>query len=269
LQHDLGHLSVFQGESFWNHTLHHFVIGVVKGASSSWWNHRHFRHHAKPNIASKDPDIQYVWMFQFGKSLPVSWGKKKLGFMPYQFQHLYWWFFGPPFVLPFYFHVEILVWVFRHKRWVDLLCIVAFIWRFIFTFSGVTGGAWAVMKMYFFARLLESHWFVWVTQMNHLPMDIDGDQKRDWLTLQVKATCDVEGSLFNDWFTGHLNYQVEHHLFPTMPRCNLPHVAGRVRALCEKHNLNLETKSLFGAFADIVVSLRESGQLWYDAYYHK
>lgn len=34
-------------------------------------------------------------------------------------------------------------------------------------------------------RFLESHWFVWVTQMNHLPMDIDHEKHQDWLTMQV------------------------------------------------------------------------------------
>jgi len=43
--------------------------------------------------------------------------------------------------------------------------------------------------------------------------------------LQVNATCNVEGGRFNDWFTGHLNYQIEHHLFPTMPRHNYSTVA--------------------------------------------
>ena len=29
-------------------------------------------------------------------------------------------------------------------------------------------------------------------------------------SLQVLATCNVEQSFFNDWFTGHLNFQIEH-----------------------------------------------------------
>merc|ERR1719409_2460329 len=69
----------------------------------------------------------------------------------------------------------------------------------------------------------DGHWFVWVTQMSHLSMSI-GKYKdipeHDWPSLQMNATCNVEGGLFNDWFTGHLNYQIEHHLFPTMPRHN-------------------------------------------------
>lgn len=34
-------------------------------------------------------------------------------------------------------------------------------------------------------RFLESHWFVWVTQMNHIPMHIDHDRNMDWVSIQV------------------------------------------------------------------------------------
>ena len=35
-------------------------------------------------------------------------------------------------------------------------------------------------------RFLESHWFTWATQMSHLPMHVDrDDKKKDWVTLQV------------------------------------------------------------------------------------
>lgn len=59
-------------------------------------------------------------------------------------------------------------------------------------------------------RFIESHWFVWATQMSHLPMEVDYDQQHDWVTSQLKATCNVESSFFNDWWSGHLNFQIEH-----------------------------------------------------------
>ena len=37
-------------------------------------------------------------------------------------------------------------------------------------------------------RVLESHWFTWVTQMNHIPMEIDFDKKREWPELQVSIS---------------------------------------------------------------------------------
>lgn len=90
-------------------------------------------------------------------------------------------------------------------------------------------------------RLIESQWFTWITSMSHLPMEIVPDkhgknghmrtlaQHRDmfvdsyhtyhpddWVRRQLRTTQNVEGSYFNNWFTGHLNYQIEHHLFPMM-----------------------------------------------------
>lgn len=87
---------------------------------------------------------------------------------------------------------------------------VVFYLTFHLTFAHLLGGFWASFRWYFFIRFLESHWFTWVTQISHLPMEIDTDKKKDWVSMQLAGTCDVEQSWFNDWFTGHLNYQVEH-----------------------------------------------------------
>uniref|UniRef100_A0A8D0DKE1 Fatty acid desaturase domain-containing protein n=1 Tax=Salvator merianae TaxID=96440 RepID=A0A8D0DKE1_SALMN len=117
-------------------------------------------------------------------------------------------------------------------------------------------------------RLLESTWFLWVSQMNHIPMNIDYDKNLDWVSAQLAATCNVDQSLFNDWFTGHLNFQIEHHLFPTMPRHNYWKVAPLVKSLCAKHDVKYECKPLLTAFGDILRTLKESGEHWLDAYTH-
>ncbi|KAG7245421.1 hypothetical protein INR49_010872 [Caranx melampygus] len=87
--------------------------------------------------------------------------------------------------------------------------------------------------------------------------------------MQLRATCNIEQSFFNDWFSGHLNFQIEHHLFPTMPRHNYHLVAPRVRALCEKHGIPYQMKTMWQGLTDIVRSLKNSGDLWLDAYLHK
>ena len=61
-----------------------------------------------------------------------------------------------------------------------------------------------------FMRFIGGQWYVWVTQINHIPMEIDREKNRDWVTMQCAGTCNIEPSLFMDWFTGHLNYQIEH-----------------------------------------------------------
>nr|XP_061812728.1 acyl-CoA Delta-4 desaturase-like [Nerophis lumbriciformis] len=267
LQHDFGHLSVFK-KSTWNHLAHKFLIGHLKGASANWWNHRHFQHHAKPNIFSKDPDVNMLRMFVIGSVQPVEYGTKKIKHMPYNHQHRYFFLVGPPLLIPVYFHLQIMRVMIVRRDWVDMAWALSYYLRYFSCYTQLYGllGSFALIV---FVRFLESHWFVWVTQMSHLPMDIDHEKHQDWLTMQLQATCNIEESPFNDWFSGHLNFQIEHHLFPTMPRHNYHRVAPLVRALCEKHNIAYQVKTLRKGLTDVIRSLKTSGNLWLDAYLHK
>ncbi|XP_050388594.1 acyl-CoA 6-desaturase [Patella vulgata] len=263
-QHDFGHLSVFKS-SKWNHRIHIFILNVFKGASSSWWNYRHFQHHAKPNIIRKDPDIRLDYLFMVGKTLPIEWGKKKKGFMPYNKQQTYFYFVLPPLLLPIYFNFEIPYFLMKTKNYWEIFWMYSFFARYLLMFYPFVG-FWGTFILYFFVRFLESHWFVWTTQMNHIPMEVDKEKGRDWVTMQLAATCNVDPSFFNDWFSGHLNYQIEHHLFPSMPRHNLAKVMPLCKSLCKKHGIEYTSKPLLTAFKDIVGSLKESGELWFEAY---
>ncbi|EMP32026.1 Fatty acid desaturase 2, partial [Chelonia mydas] len=250
LQHDFGHLSVFK-KSIWNHIVHKFVIGHLKGASANWWNHRHFQHHAKPNIFKKDPDVNMLHIFVLGDSQPVEYGKKKLKYLPYNHQHEYFFLVFPPLLIPVYFQMQIIMTMIRRRFWADLAWAFSYYMRYFIMyipFYGVLGSLFLLT----FVRFLESHWFVWVTQMNHIPMEIDCEKHRDWLSAQLAATCNIEQSFFNDWFTGHLNFQIEHHLFPMMPRHNYCKIAPLVKSLCTKYGVHYEEKSLGKAFIDIV-----------------
>ncbi|CAD5118501.1 DgyrCDS7196 [Dimorphilus gyrociliatus] len=266
-QHDYGHLSVFNNFKL-NHLFHQITIGHLKGASSHWWNFRHFQHHVKPNIHKKDPDITLPQVFLLGDHLPREWGSQKRGKAPYNHQHNYFWILGPWFLLPGYFHLENIYFVLMRRDWYDVLWMSTFFLKFFYLGNSILAGGWATFKFYMFVRWLESHWFVFVTQMNHLPMEIGKDHNNDWVTSQLISTCNVEPGLFNNWFSGHLNFQIEHHLFPTMPRHNYPKVAPYVKDLCKKHNVTYVEKKLGTAFADIIRSLRKSGKLWFNAYYH-
>uniref|UniRef100_A0A3B3CGD5 acyl-CoA (8-3)-desaturase n=1 Tax=Oryzias melastigma TaxID=30732 RepID=A0A3B3CGD5_ORYME len=267
LQHDFGHLSVFR-KSKWNHLVHKFVIGHLKGASANWWNHRHFQHHAKPNIFRKDPDVNMLDMFVLGNTQPVEYGVKKIKRMPYNHQHQYFFLLGPPLLIPVYFHMQIMKTMIHHHHWVDLVWSLSYYLRFFFSYIPLYGvfGSFVLLT---FVRFLESHWFVWVTQMNHLPMEIENEKHQDWVTMQLQSTCNIEQSFFNDWFSGHLNFQIEHHLFPTMPRHNYHLIAPQVHVLCKKYGIPYQVKSLWQGVVDVVRSLRTSGELWLDAYLHK
>ncbi len=75
--------------------------------------------------------------------------------------------------------------------------------------------------------------------------------------VQVASTRNIEANMFNDWFTGGLNRQIEHHLFPTMPRHNLNKISSHVRALCEKHGLVYEDLNITLGTYRVVEALAE------------
>ena len=84
---------------------------------------------------------------------------------------------------------------------------------------------------------------------NHkgMPTLTEADQL-DFLRRQVLTSRNVRGSRLVDVVFGGLNYQIEHHLFPTMPRPNLRHAQPLVRAFCHHHGLPYTEASLIGSY---------------------
>lgn len=82
------------------------------------------------------------------------------------------------------------------------------------------------MSIYLFGNFALSH--------THLPVTTEPTH---WVEYGLLHTADVEQRPWCDWWMGYLNYQIEHHLFPTMPQFRHPKVHGRVKALAEKHGI--------------------------------
>ncbi len=201
-----------------------------------------------------------------GKIIPRELGEQKKGWYNYRYQQNVFMMLIPPLLLPLVFLVENVIYCWRRKKIIEVLWVITFFVRWFYQYGPILGG-WGAVGLYFLMRFFESHWFVFVTQMNHLPMAVDKDHDMSWFRTQILTTCNVEQSMFNDWFTGHLNFQIEHHLFPTMPRHNYHKIAPYVISMCKKHNIEYIDKPLLKAMTDIYSGLKESGELWYEAYH--
>ncbi|XP_006169721.1 fatty acid desaturase 3 isoform X4 [Tupaia chinensis] len=239
------------------------AAAILAVSQAQCWCLQHDLGHA--SIFRKSRWNQVAQQFVMGQ---LKYGKKKRRYLPYNHQHLYFFLIGPPLLTLVNFEVENLAYMLVCMQWADLLWAASFYSRFFLSyipFYGVPGA----LLLFVAVRVLESHWFVWITQMNHIPKEIGHEKHRDWASSQLAATCNVEPSPFTDWFSGHLNFQIEHHLFPTMPRHNYHKVAPLVKALCAKHGLNYEVKPFLTALVDIVGSLKKSGNVWLDAYLHQ
>jgi fatty acid desaturase len=95
---------------------------------------------------------------------------------------------------------------------------------------------------------------------NHKGMPMPGPGERwDHLRKQVLTSRNVRGGLVTDWMLGGLNYQIEHHLFPSMPRPNLRKVRPLVREHCELVGLPYAETGLLDSYTRSLRHLRTVG----------
>ena len=87
---------------------------------------------------------------------------------------------------------------------------------------------------------------------NHKGMPIlEKEDEMDYLHQQVLTARDVKGSPLADFWYGGLNYQVEHHLFPNMPRNNL------VRSFCKERGIPYHETGVWQSHKEILGFLHE------------
>jgi fatty acid desaturase len=84
-------------------------------------------------------------------------------------------------------------------------------------------------------------------------------EELDFLRSQVLTSRNVRGSRLVDLLLGGLNYQIEHHLFPNMPRPNLRRAQPLVRAFLSQHDLPYTETSMFGSYAEALRHLHSVG----------
>jgi fatty acid desaturase len=95
---------------------------------------------------------------------------------------------------------------------------------------------------------------------NHKGMPIvPADMKVDFLRRQVLMSRNVRGGMITDFAMGGLNYQIEHHLFPSMPRPNLASAQPIIRAYCMKHEITYTEMGLFESYGVVVRYLNQVG----------
>jgi fatty acid desaturase len=95
---------------------------------------------------------------------------------------------------------------------------------------------------------------------NHKGMPtIPAGRKIDFLRRQVLTSRNVRGGPFTDFLLGGLNYQVEHHLFPNMPRPSLRKAQVLVREYCAAHGILYTETTLVGSYATVLRYLHALG----------
>ena len=88
---------------------------------------------------------------------------------------------------------------------------------------------------------------------------VAAEQRLDYLSKQVLTSRNLRGGWLASAATGGLSLQIEHHLFPGMPRPNLLRVRPLVREHCARNGLPYTELTLPAAFAVVVAHLNRVG----------
>ena len=246
LGHDLGHLQVTHS-SRTSRRLGVVCGNLLGGLSYSWWVAKHNLHHAHPNDLDTDPDVYAgALVFDAGQA------DQRRGFPAWLTRHQAGLFFPMLLGEAFNLHVSSVRQLFKpglrgrssesvllagHFLAYAALLATTLTWVQALAFIGVHKGLQGIYLGMSFAP-------------GHKGMPVmDAEQAADPLLRQVLTSRNIRGSRFVDTAIGGLNYQIEHHLFPNMPRPNLRLAQPVVRDFCERRGVGYTEAAPFAAYA--------------------
>ncbi|MGQ4272224.1 fatty acid desaturase family protein [Nocardiopsis changdeensis] len=258
--HDAGHGQIAEGERA-NRVIGWIHGDLLVGLAYGWWVDKHDRHHAHPNHEGRDPDIAGAALaFSREQALrrrrwPGRWLARSQA-----------WLFFPMLLLEaFHLHFASVAGVARRTGLPPRT-------------RAVEGALLAVHFGVYLAVVLttltplQALCFVLVHQgvfglymgcsfaPNHKGMPVIAEGTRSgFLRRQVLTSRNIRGGPVVDLLMGGLNYQIEHHLFPSMPRPNLRRVQPLVRAACGRFGLEYHETGLLRSYAEVLRHLHRVG----------
>jgi fatty acid desaturase len=256
LGHDAGHRQVL-ARRWANDTIGLMLTNLLSGFSFGWWQAKHSRHHAHTNAEGRDPDIAPgALVFTAEQADDCGrFGRWFAGVQQFMLVPLL-------FLEALNLHIaSIRALALRRDRAAlvesGLLALHAGIF-FVAPFlvlSPVRAVAFIVISRALFGFYLGASFLP-----NHVGMPtLAGDTDLGFLRRQVQSSRNLSGPAVVGFLFGGLDSQIEHHLFPTMPRANLRRARVVVRAFCAEQGIPYAEQSLLHAYRDVVLHLRTAG----------
>ncbi|MGK0721452.1 fatty acid desaturase family protein [Leucobacter sp. W1478] len=240
-----------------NDRLARILAGFV-GLSYSWWDSKHSRHHSNPNVVGKDPDIDVDTISFVQEDAAKSRGLVRM------ITRKQGWLFFPLLTLEgANLHFQSIKYLVSKepvkRRWTEIGLITL---RFalyltpLFLFLPVgmafafLGVQLAVFGVYMGASFAPNH--------KGMPI-LDRDIRIDFFTKQVRTSRNISGGWWATWLMGGLNYQIEHHLFPNMPRPHLAKAREIVREYCATMDVPYTETTLLRSYGIVIEYLNRVG----------
>lgn len=257
LSHEAAHKQILASGPA-NDRLARLLGNGIVGMSYSWWTTKHTRHHANPNRVGKDPDIEIDTISFLDEDAASARGLRRM------ITRRQGWLFFPLLTLEgLNLHAIAFGHVFGRgpvkNRAAEISLLLLRFAVFVvpiffllplgmaFAFLGVQ---LAVFGVYMGASFAPNHKGMAV---------IAPDAKLDFFSKQVRTSRNISGGWWATWLMGGLNYQIEHHLFPNMPRPHLSKAREIVIEQCRTLNVPYTETTVLRSYAIVIDYLNRVG----------
>eukprot|EP00618_Florenciella_parvula_P006724 CAMPEP_0119465024 /NCGR_PEP_ID=MMETSP1344-20130328/344_1 /TAXON_ID=236787 /ORGANISM="Florenciella parvula, Strain CCMP2471" /LENGTH=512 /DNA_ID=CAMNT_0007497265 /DNA_START=85 /DNA_END=1623 /DNA_ORIENTATION=- len=273
--HDIGHNGVTH---VWktDNTIGLLVGNFLTGIGMGWWKRSHNVHHVVCNSIENDPDIQHMPIFavspeifgRFFSSYHQHWVETDAAarFLV-SYQH---WLFYP--IMAFArFNLYAQAWLLllsdeyvHNKKW-EMVASAGFIAWLSSLVAYIPVGPWGNWERVLY--LLVSHNVAGLLHvqicLSHFAMETyhgvpyKGEED-EWFRMQLATTLNIDCPAWLDWFHIGLQFQIEHHLWPRLPRHNLRYASKLVQEFCKEQGVNYHMPKWIDAQFDLVAHMKET-----------
>jgi linoleoyl-CoA desaturase len=244
IAHTASH-SALSRSNGWNRIIFYLSYPFLLQMSARYWLYSHVQiHHPAPNIVGIDDDCDLRPTFAINDS---DHGSSKRPFL----RRIQW--LTLPLLLPFNgFNIQRQAWLRLSREllnpelrgrdaWLDLACMTAHLAVFLVLpmfFFAPTG----VLAVYLLRFSLIGMALFAVLAPGHFPAEavcLDRDQRDrgDFYLRQAVATVNFRTGPVGRWLCSGLEYQIEHHMFPSISHVFYPQMSPLVQQLCLRHGL--------------------------------
>ena len=278
LSHEYAHHQVFWSRK-WNNAFVYLSSNILQGFSVNWWKDRHNTHHAITNVLEDDPDVQNLPLFVWDlKDIPLVYPNPErqklslaMNLIPYQ--AYYWIPFTP--LLRIIWMLQSFIYTKELNQHQSPVLRKTYNFEFplillhhalVFSLLALTMPSVSVAASWWIlSNCIGGCFIAIIVFTSHYACDTYDPNDRcqlNFVDLQMYTTRNINPGLFMDWFAGGLNYQIEHHLFPQMPRCRLHEVSLLTRKWCAENNIPYQCESFGTCIKLLLTRLAEVGLAW-------
>lgn len=248
LGHDAGHRQIFSSAR--KDRAIGQICSFLIGISYLKWVEKHNEHHAHPNREDMDPDIEFPVLAFSQKQAEEKRGIWRF-FVRYQAI-----FFIPLLCLTsvslrlnsFHFLLQKNIseaWVDRGLFALHFLCYFGLVFSLLTPLHAII---FIIAHQAFFGLYLGL-----IFAPNHKGMPVlPADYQIDFVREQVMTARNVRSNALIDFWYGGLNFQIEHHLFPTMPRSSLRRARTIIKKFCADKDIPYYETGMLRSYYEIL-----------------